>query len=167
MPDCDLRGLPRMLLDVADLRDGVLARLPDAEAFRAGILAMAVAWWQVPAASLPAGDADLAYLCGYGRELAAWQRARAGGALAGWVRCTDGRLYHPALAERARDAWEQRQAYRVRGQKANAARCVARQLGWPVRDSKDVRLLRVGKMARLTLRDKVDVAQRVTPPVRW
>jgi hypothetical protein len=36
-----------------------------------------------------------------------------------------------------------------------------------VRDSKDVRLLRVGKMARLTLRDKVDVAQRVTPPVRW
>jgi hypothetical protein len=36
-----------------------------------------------------------------------------------------------------------------------------------VSDSKDVRLLRGSKMARLTLRDKVDVAQHVTPPVRW
>jgi len=43
---------------------------------------------------------------------------------------------------------------------------VARQFGCPVSDSKDVRLLRVGKMARLTLHDKVRVAQGVTPQVQ-
>src|ERR1019366_662526 len=84
-PDCDLRGLPRLPLDVAQLRDGAMTLLPDAEPFRAGLLALAAAWWQVPAASLPGDDTAMAYLCGYGRDLATRQRVRAAGALAEWV----------------------------------------------------------------------------------
>jgi hypothetical protein len=121
-PDCDLRGLPRLPLDVAQLRDGAMTLLPDAEPFRAGLLALAAAWWQVPAASLPDDETALAYLCGYGRDIGTWQRVCGAGALAEWVRCSDGRLYHPALAERACDAWAQRQVYRQRSRRANDAR---------------------------------------------
>jgi hypothetical protein len=120
--DCDLHGLPWLPLNVAELREGPLARHPDAEAFRAGILAMPAAWHQVPAASLPSDDASLAFLCGYGRDVATWERARCAGALDGWILCSDGRLYHPAIAEKATVAWEGRRKRQAAGALGNERR---------------------------------------------
>src|SRR5206468_1546129 len=46
---------------------------------------------------------------------AEWERIK-DLALDGWVRCSDGRLYHPVVAEKAREAWEQKLQYRERKQ---------------------------------------------------
>ncbi|ADP15383.1 DUF1376 domain-containing protein [Achromobacter xylosoxidans] len=104
-PDCDLRDFAFMPLDVARLRDSDLAIQVCAEEFRAAVLLWCAAWHQVPAASLPDDDKALAALAGYGRVVAEWRKHREG-ALYGWVKCDDGRLYHPVVAEKARDAWQ-------------------------------------------------------------
>lgn len=122
LPDCDLRGLPWLQLDVAELRDGPVAEMTDPEARWAAVLALAVAWHQVPAASLPNSDASLCRLLGYGRDIATWQRVREAGALDGWLLCADGRLYLPSLAAKARDAWQSRQKRQAAGAKGNARR---------------------------------------------
>jgi hypothetical protein len=58
----------------------------------------------VPAASLPDDDRFLAKAAGYGRVVKEWMNVRAG-ALHGWVKCADGRLYHPVVAEKANESW--------------------------------------------------------------
>ena len=107
-PDCDVRSFPYMPLDVARLRDSDLAALPDPEARWANVIGWAASWHQVPAASLPNDDAALARLLGYGRDVAAWAKVRAAGGLRGWLPCSDGRLYHPVVAEKALAAWAKR-----------------------------------------------------------
>lgn len=121
-PESDLRDFAFMPLDVLRLRDSDLAAIPDAEAFRAAVIAWCVAWHQVPAASLPDDDATLCRLLGYGRDLAGWKRTRQAGALRGFTRCSDGRLYHHVVAEKALDAWQKKQRQRDRSRKANAVR---------------------------------------------
>lgn len=111
---CDLRDFPYMPLDVVRLRDSDMAAVEDPEAFRAAVLLWCASWHQVPAASLPDDDASLARLAGYGRDLATWRAVKAGGALRNWARCSDGRLYHPVVAEKAREAWDARQSHRNR-----------------------------------------------------
>lgn len=115
-PEVDLRNFHYMPLDVVRLRDSDIAGVEDGEVFRAAVLAWCAAWHQVPAASLPDDDAVLARLTGYGRDLATWRRVREAGALRGFVRCSDGRLYHPVVAEKALEAWDKkgRQAERTR-----------------------------------------------------
>jgi hypothetical protein len=103
--DVDLRDYPAMMLDVVRLRDSELATHPDGELFRANVLSWCVAWHQIPAASLPDDDATLARLLGYGRDMRTWKKVRAAGGLRGWVKCSDGRLYHPVVAEKANEAW--------------------------------------------------------------
>lgn len=103
----DLRMFRRMPLDVARLRDSDIARDPDPEGFRCAVLAWCVAWHQVPAASLPDDDRALADLVGIGRTPRAvkeWQGLRKV-ALRGFVKCSDGRLYHRVVAEMAVEAW--------------------------------------------------------------
>jgi uncharacterized protein YdaU (DUF1376 family) len=77
------------------------------------------AWHEVPAGSLPDDDDVLADLarCTATR----WKKLR-GEILAAWVRCADGRLYHPVVAEKARDAWAHKLAQRRRTQAARDAR---------------------------------------------
>jgi hypothetical protein len=121
-PTCDLRDFAYMPLDVVRLRDSDLAATPDGEVFRAAILSWCTAWHQVPAASLPDDDPVLARLLGYGRDVKGWTKLRAAGALKGFVKCSDGRLYHPVVAEKAVTAWEAKQAQRNRTKKARDAR---------------------------------------------
>ena len=102
--DCDLRNFPFLHLDVVRLRDSDLVALESAEAFRAAVLLWCASWHQLPAASLPDDDRILANLAGYGRVVKEWLKVR-GGALRGWVKCDDGRLYHPVLAKKANEAW--------------------------------------------------------------
>lgn len=108
--DVDLRGYGFMPLDVARLRDSRIVDAVTGEEFRAAILLWCAAWHQVPAGSLPNDEIQLAKLAGYGRVLTEWAKVREG-ALYGFVLCSDGRLYHPTVCEKARDAWAEKQAY--------------------------------------------------------
>ncbi|MCA8018097.1 DUF1376 domain-containing protein [Burkholderia metallica] len=124
--DCDLRDFPFMPLDVQRLCDSDLAALESPEACWAALLLWSKSWHQVPAASLPDDDRVLAKFTGYQRAPAAWQAIREG-ALRGWIKCSDGRLYHPVVAEKANEGWfaKHRQAHDKLGErvrKRNKAR---------------------------------------------
>lgn len=103
-PDCDLRDFAFMPLDVVRLRDSDLAVTAEADEFRCAVLLWCASWHQVPAASLPDDDKILAQYAGYGRVVKEWMKVRTG-ALRGWIKCVDGRLYHPVVAEKANEAW--------------------------------------------------------------
>lgn len=103
--DVDLQDFAFMPVDVRRLRDSDLAALETPEACWAAVLLWAASWHQMPAASLPDDDRVLSNLAGYGRVVKEWQRIKEG-ALRGWVKCDDGRLYHPVVAEKALEAWD-------------------------------------------------------------
>lgn len=94
-----------MPLDVVRLRDSDLAALEEPGACWAAVLLWCASWHQLPAASLPDDDRILAQLAGFGRVVKEWMKVKPG-SLRGWVLCSDGRLYHPVVAEKAREAWQ-------------------------------------------------------------
>lgn len=105
--DCDLQDFAFMPLDVARLRDSDLASDESPEACWAAVLLWAASWHQVPAASIPDNENWIAKQAGYaqrGKIAREWASVR-NGALRGWVKCSDGRLYHPVVAEKAKEAW--------------------------------------------------------------
>src|ERR1700744_2121165 len=110
--DCDLRDFRFMPLEVERLRRSkawlICKRQPEL-AFHMVNLWMA-SWHEMPAASLEDDDDVLAdaAVC----EPKPWARLRET-ILRGWVKCSDGRLYHPVVAEKARESWAERQAYRA------------------------------------------------------
>lgn len=111
--DCDLTDFQYMELDVRRLRDSKFASTPNGDAFRAGLMLWCAAWHQIPAASLPDDDIELANLAGYGRmpiSVKEWKKVRAE-ALYGFVKCSDGRLYHPVIAEKAVAAFASKNKY--------------------------------------------------------
>lgn len=117
----DLRDFAFMPLDIGRLFNSEFhAKSTDAE-WRAGVTLWLKSWHQVPAASLPSDEVSLARLAEFGRDLKGWRKVR-DGALYGWIECSDGRLYHPVVAEKAREAWERKCAQRDRTEKARAAR---------------------------------------------
>lgn len=103
--DVDLTDFAFMPLDVRRLRDSDLAALETPEACWFAVLLWSAAWHQVPAASLPNDDRILAQLAGVSRKR--WGKVR-DGAMRGWVLCSDGRYYHPVIAEKAMNAWSAR-----------------------------------------------------------
>lgn len=117
----DLRDFAYMPLDVLRLRDSDLFSTTTAEEFRAAVILWCAAWHQTPAASLPDNDVTLCHLAGFGRNIADWHAVK-DGALRKWVRCDDGRLYHPIVAEKANEAWEQKKKQRLRTKAAREAK---------------------------------------------
>lgn len=117
----DLRDFDWMPLEVKRLRDSDLSVLAPGDAFRAAVLLWCAAWHQVPAGSLPSDDRLLANLVGYGRDLEGWSTIKAD-AMRGFIECSDGRLYHPLVCEKALEADEQRNKQRKRTQAATSAR---------------------------------------------
>jgi hypothetical protein len=116
--DCDLQDFAFMPLDVGRLRDSDLAADETPEACWAAVLLWAASWHQVPAASIPDNDVWIAKQAGYaqrGKIDRGWAQVRAG-ALRGWVKCADGRLYHPVVAEKAGEAWRAKLAQRWRSE---------------------------------------------------
>jgi len=87
------------------------ARVSDSE-WRAGVTLWLKSQDQRPAGSLPDDDVELCRLAELGRDMKTWKRVRTG-ALHGWYRCNDGRLYHNTVAETVMSQWggktEQRQ----------------------------------------------------------
>lgn len=101
--ESDLRDFAFMPLDVIRLVDSDLTAIASGDEFKAAVILWCKAWHQVPAASLPDDDRMLAHLSGYGRDVKGWQKVR-DVALRGFVKCDDGRLYHPVIAEKAIEA---------------------------------------------------------------
>jgi hypothetical protein len=106
-PDCNLRGLPFMPLEVQRLLDSDLFILSTGDEFKAAVALWCKSWGQVPGGSLPDNERLLEGLSGS----KSWKRVREI-ALRGWVKCSDGRLYHAVVAENAVKAWEGREDHR-------------------------------------------------------
>lgn len=117
-PDCDLRGMSFMPLDIVRLLDSDFYALATPEEFRAGFTLWCRSFLQVPAGSLPNDDRILAHLSGAGSR---WSKVREA-SLRNFHLCSDGRLYHSVVAEKAKQAWETRQSYRARTEAARQAR---------------------------------------------
>lgn len=120
-PDCDLRDFARMMVDIPRLFGSEFdAKATDSE-WRFGVTLWLKSFHQVPAASLPDDDAQLARLCGLGRDVKTWRKSKAV-ALRGWVLADDGLLYHPVVAEIALEAWLEKLTQRLSSGAGNAAR---------------------------------------------
>jgi len=102
-PNCDLRAMPHMPLDVTRMLNSDFIAQSDCHTFKAGVTLMMTSWQQVPAASLPADDKSLAWLAHVTPQR--WKRIKEQ-ALRVWILCSDGRLYHPVIAEFALDAFD-------------------------------------------------------------
>lgn len=127
--DCDLRDFSFMPLDVVRLRDSTLAIKATGEEFRAAVLLWCASWHQMPAGSLPDDDAELATFAGFGRVVKEFKKIKAG-ATRGWVKCSDGRLYHPVIAEKVIEAWREKQAI-IKLRAADCAKKAARRRSIP------------------------------------
>lgn len=106
-PDCNLQDFQFMPLDVARLRDSDMASEQTPEENWAAVMLWAAAWHQVPAGSIPDSDNWIAKAAGYlsrGRIDPHWKDVRSG-AMRGFVLCSDGRWYHPVVAEKANESW--------------------------------------------------------------
>ena len=118
---CDLRDFSFMPLLVSRLRRSrswLLAKRQPELAFYMVNLWMG-AWHEVPAASLEDDDdvlADIA-MC----EPRKWLKVKES-VLRGWVKCSDGRLYHPVVAEQALKSSERKDGYRERLHRARIAK---------------------------------------------
>jgi hypothetical protein len=95
------------------------ARTTDSE-WRAGVTLWLKAWEQVPAGSLPDDDIELCRLAELARDMKTWKKLRAG-AMRGWMVCSDGRLYHPVVAEVVNTALAAKEAQRAKTYKARLA----------------------------------------------
>ena len=105
--DCDMRGMPYMPADTTRALDSDTFAISNGDEFKAHWALIFKSWSQVPAASLPNDDRILAHLSGAGSS---WKKVRAV-ALRGWVLCSDNRLYHPVVAEKALHALPMRRDY--------------------------------------------------------
>lgn len=117
-PDCDLRDYPWMPLDVRRLLTSETWMDGPAEGKVAALSLWCEAWCQVPAGSLPDNERILHHLSQSGP---AWPKVRAH-ALRGWIKCSDGRLYHPVVAEKANEAWRLKMAQKARTEAARKAK---------------------------------------------
>ena len=119
--EVDLRDFAFMPLDIVRLFGSRFHAIANDAEWRAGVTLWAKSFHQVPAASLPNDDIELCRLSELGRDMKAWRKVRAV-AMHGWVLCSDGRFYHPTVAEKANEAWRRKEIQRERARKGNAAR---------------------------------------------
>lgn len=105
-PDCNLRGLPWMPLETGRLLDSDLFLLSTGDEFKAAVALWCKSWNQIPGGSLPSDERLLEALSGS----RSWKKVR-DMAMRGWVKCSDGRLYHPVIADLAVQAWDGRQVH--------------------------------------------------------
>lgn len=119
--EADLRDFAFMPLDIVRLFGSRFHAVANDGEWRAGVTLWLKSFHQRPAASIPDDDIELCRLAELGRDMKTWMAVRKV-ALHGWVKCSDGRLYHPVVAEKANEAWARKLAQRARAQRGNAAR---------------------------------------------
>lgn len=119
-PEADLRDFAFTPMYRARLFGSAFhARATDAE-WRAGVTLWLKSQDQVPAGSLPDDDVELCRLAELARDFKQWRKVKIG-ALRGWVKCSDGRLYHPVVAEITVEQWNGKIEQRKRTIKARIA----------------------------------------------
>lgn len=116
-PECDLRDFGYIPLEFSRLFKSDTWVLGTPEEKVAALHLWCASWHERPAASLPDDDRMLAHLSASGQR---WKKLKLH-ALRGWVKCSDGRLYHPVVAEKACTAWREKLAHRARTHKARVA----------------------------------------------
>jgi hypothetical protein len=106
--ECDLTDFPFMPLMVARLRRSkswlMAKRQPELGFYMVNL--WTAAWHDRPAASLEDDDDMLCELAMC--DVKHWPKVR-DKVLQGWVKCSDGRLYHPVVAEQAMNSWQSKQ----------------------------------------------------------
>lgn len=116
----DLRDFPHVPIFRAKLFGSTFhAQANDAE-WRAGVTLWLKAWDQVPAGSLPCDDVSLCRLAELGRDIKSWLKVKTI-ALHGWAECSDGRLYHPTVADGVNNALAVKVAQRSKTANARIA----------------------------------------------
>lgn len=119
--DCDLRGLAWMPLNINALKGSktwMRCKRDPSLAFYL-INLWCAAWHELPAASL---DDEDDFLCDVAQcSPRIWPKVR-DVLLSSWIRCSDGRIYHPYVATEALKSWELKQSHRARTEAATAAR---------------------------------------------
>jgi hypothetical protein len=122
-PECDLRGYDFMPLFGHRLFSSAFyaKALRNPRAGLAAIKLWWAAWQQCPAGSLPSDDDELCHLADFGTDVKEWMKVR-NLALHGFVKCSDGRLYHAILCEEAKTAFDRRRKERERKAKMRAAK---------------------------------------------
>lgn len=120
--DCDLRDFPDMFISIQRLRNSkawaLAKRRPEVGFFMFNL--WCGAWHQVPAGSIPDDDIELADIAMASND-DQWKSVR-DAALRGWIKCSDGRLYHPVVAEYVLDAWGRKGKFRDRMAAAREAK---------------------------------------------
>jgi hypothetical protein len=124
--DADLRHMPSYMIDVQSLLGSDLAAFGDPAANWYAVLTWCAALHQIPAGSLPDDDAILAWLVRLGRDVRTWKKFRAKGALRGWVKHSDGRLYHPVVTKKVMDLLHVSRAGKAGGLASGAVRAARR-----------------------------------------
>lgn len=119
--DCEIQGFDWMPIFGTKLFGSTFYAKASDAGFRAAMRLWWSAWQQRPAASLPNDDAALALLADYGRDIKGFLKVKAE-ALHGFVLCSDGRLYHPLLAQEALAAWDKRRKERERKAEMRSAK---------------------------------------------
>jgi hypothetical protein len=115
--DVDLRDFPGMWLDTDRVLKSETWRLGTSDEKAAAITLWMESWHEVPSGSLPNNDRLLSKLS----QAERWTKSKTH-ALRGWVECSDGRLYHPIVAEKALEAWIEKLAAAISGATGNAKR---------------------------------------------
>lgn len=113
-PHVDVRDLDGFMLNVERLMASELVALSSHEVVAACLFLWCRAWKQMPAASLPDDDRVIA---AYSRLPAARYRKLQTEILRGFIKCSDGRLYHRVLAEEATRAFARKTTYITRREK--------------------------------------------------
>ena len=117
----DLRDFPFFPIDIARFFGSEFNAINDDGAWRAGMTLWMKSFHQVPAGSIPDDDNAQARLAELGRDLKTWHKIK-GAALRHWIKCSDGRLYHPVVAEKALEAWIEKLGQRKSSAAGNAKR---------------------------------------------
>lgn len=116
--NCDLRDFDFMPVQVRRLLGSDTWMSGSCCARGASMSLWLESWHQVPAGSLPSSDKALAHLSQAGAE---WAEVRED-VLKGWVLCSDGRLYHRVVCEKALESWLEKLAFKLRGNEMNKRR---------------------------------------------
>lgn len=106
--DCDCTNLDGFMLNVERLMASELVALSSHEVIGAALLLWCRAWKQTPAASLPDDDRINAAFAKL--PLPRFRKLKAE-IMRGFIKCSDGRLYHRTLAAEATKAFARKQAF--------------------------------------------------------
>lgn len=153
--DCDMTGMEFMPLQVGKLFGSDFWLMANRLEKLAAMTLWAKSWHQVPAGSIPSDDRILAGMSEMGED---WPKVR-DMALHGWVKCSDGRLYHPRVCEIALVAYIDRLGHRINSGAGNSRRWGVPFDPWPIVDrigEANQMLLAINPSSEKTLKINVD-----------